>query len=329
MTTAPETVLSVRGLTVELRGNAGSLRPVDDVSFDLAKGSVLGVLGESGCGKSMLLRTLMGIEPPLAAVSGEVWTRGRNLVAMSPRERAETRGSWISMVFQNPMTALDPVYTVERQLVEPLRRHSGMDRRAARTRALELLELVQITDPKRRLKAYPFELSGGMRQRVAIAAALACGASVLLADEPTTALDVTVQARILALLNDVRAELGTSTVIVTHDVGVTAELADEVLVLYAGRTIESGTCREVLKNPRHPYTIGLLDANVRGGQRTRPAAIPGAPPNLALLPSGCSFAPRCRHAAALCRADDPPVRRFTHSHTARCVHAGASAAQGE
>lgn len=314
-----ETVLSVRGLTVEIQGNAGALRPVNGVSFDLAKGSVLGVLGESGSGKSMLLRSLMGIQPAKATVSGEAWMRGRDLVAMTPKERATTRGSWISMVFQNPMTALDPVYTVEQQLVEPLRLHSGADKRTARRRALELLDLVQIPLPAQRLKAYPFELSGGMRQRVAIAAALACGAQVLLADEPTTALDVTVQARILDVLRGVQAELGTSTVIVTHDVGVTAEIADEVVVMYAGRLVESGPCRDVLKTPRHPYTIGLLEANVRAGQRTRPVAIPGAAPNLALLPPGCSFEPRCPFASDQCRAAMPDARHITDRHTARCV----------
>lgn len=315
----PTPVLEVRDLTVELDSRAGRLRAVNEVSFSLPAGRVLVVLGESGSGKSMLLRTIIGIQPTSARVSGVVQMNDENLVAMPERERARTRGTRVSMIFQNPMTALDPVFTVEDQLVEPLRRHTDLPRPAARARALELLKLVEIPSPERRLRAYPFELSGGMRQRVAIAAALACNATVLLADEPTTALDVTVQARILDLLRSVQRELSTSVILVTHDVGVAAEIGDDVAVMYAGRIVERGSARDVLRNPQHPYTKGLLAANVRPGQRTRPRAIPGAPPNLARLPSGCSFAPRCEFVRDECREQLPALYPISTAHTARCV----------
>jgi oligopeptide/dipeptide ABC transporter ATP-binding protein len=325
--TAP--VLETRELSVEFPRRGGEpVRAVNGVSLSLRARSVLAVLGESGSGKSMLLRTVLGIQPARARVAGQVLMRGQDLLAMPETERARTRGAWLSMVFQNPMTALDPVFTVEEQLVQPMTRHTRIGREAARKRALDLLRLVQISSPERRLRAYPFELSGGMRQRVAIAMALACDASVLLADEPTTALDVTVQARILDLLRSVRAELGTSVVLVTHDVGVAAEIADEIAVMYAGRVVERGPVREVLGAPAHPYTQGLLRANVRAGQRERPTPIPGSPPNLAQLPPGCSFQPRCALARAVCAERVPELHPVPGTHQARCVltHAVAGTA---
>ncbi len=319
-------VLETRALSVEFPRRGGPpVRAVSEVSLSLRPRSVLAVLGESGSGKSMLLRTILGIQPAKARISGQVLMRGQNLLEMAEAERARTRGAWLSMVFQNPMTALDPVSTVQKQLVEPMTRHTSMTRAAAKARALDLLRLAQISSPERRLRAYPFELSGGMRQRVAIAMALACDASVLLADEPTTALDVTVQARVLDLLRSVRAELGASVVLVTHDVGVAAEIADEIAVMYAGRVVERGTARQVLRAPAHPYTQGLLRANVRPGQRERPEAIPGSPPNLALLPRGCSFEPRCGLARAVCREGTPELRPVSGTHQARCVLAYAAA----
>jgi oligopeptide/dipeptide ABC transporter ATP-binding protein len=317
-----EPLLEVRNLKTEFKTRAGPLRAVNDVSFRLGSGRVLAVLGESGSGKSVMLRTILGIQARTARVSGEVIMRGANLLTLSARERERIRGDWLSMVFQDPMTALDPVYTVEQQIVETLRRHKQLSRDDAARRARELLELVQIPSPEQRLKSYPFELSGGMRQRVVIAMALACEPSLLLADEPTTALDVTVQARVLDLLRGLQRDLGMSVIIVTHDLAVAAELADDVAVMYAGRIVESGSVRQVIKHPSHPYTRGLLEANVRPGQRDRPEAIPGAPPNLAHLPPGCSFAPRCRHAINDCREAFPGERLIESGHTARCLIAG-------
>ncbi|HUX87210.1 MAG TPA: ABC transporter ATP-binding protein [Chloroflexota bacterium] len=312
-------LLEIDRLSVEFTTRQGVLRPVNDVSLHLRSGRVLAVLGESGSGKSMLLRTILGIQASSARVSGEVRMRGINLLGLSPKEREQIRGSWLSMVFQNPMTALDPVYTVEEQIVETLRRHSPLSRSAARDRALELLQLVHIPSPEQRLKAYPFELSGGMRQRIVIAMSLACNPSLLLADEPTTALDVTVQARVLDLLRELQRELNMSVIIVTHDVGVAAAIADDIAVMYAGRIVEAGPVRTILREPRHPYTQGLLYANVRPGQTERPTAIPGAPPNLTRLPSGCSFAPRCSQVDDACWAAMPDLQSVGRAHQARCV----------
>jgi oligopeptide/dipeptide ABC transporter ATP-binding protein len=225
------------------------------------------------------------------------------------------------MVFQDPLTALDPVYTVEQQIVETVRTHTRMGKAEARQRALELLELVHIPSPAQRLQAYPFELSGGMRQRVVIAMALAGSPKVLLADEPTTALDVTVQARILELFRELQRSQDMDIVIVTHDLAVAAAIADDVAVMYAGRIVETGPIREVLRTPSHPYTQGLLEANLRPGQRTRPRAIPGAPPNLTRLPSGCSFAPRCHMATISCWADQPQPVLLAPDRWSRCLNA--------
>src|SRR5262249_19308581 len=233
--------------------------------------------------------------------------------------RERIRGAWLSMIFQDPMTALDPLFTVEQQIVETVRRHTTMTKSEASDRALELLQLVQIPSPEQRLKAYPFELSGGMRQRVVIAIALACNPGLLLADEPTTALDVTVQARVLALLRDLRASLGMSIVLVTHDLAVAASMADDLAVMYGGRMVEQGRVREVVTPPKPPSTLGLLHATVRPGQRDRPEAIPGSPPNLARLPAGCAFAPRCAFVTAPCLEATPELIPIAGTHSARCV----------
>ena len=321
-TSIQQPLLEVRGLTTEFKTRDGPLRAVNDVSFSLQRGRVLAVIGESGCGKTALLRTILGIQPRTARISGAVLMRGTDLLTLSPKERERIRGDWLAMVFQDPMTALDPVFTVERQIVETLRRHKDLSREVAVARAHELLELVQIPSPEQRLKSYPFELSGGMRQRVVIAMALACEPSLLLADEPTTALDVTVQAHVLELLRDLQRRLGMSIIIVTHDLAVAVELADDVAVMYAGRIVESGPVRQVIHHPAHPYTQGLLAANVRPGQKERPAAIPGAPPNLTRLPSGCSFAPRCRHATESCQRVFPAEYLAGTGHAVRCLLVG-------
>ncbi len=279
-------VLDVRRLTTEFTTHAGPLRAVNDMSFSLQRGLVLAIIGESGSGKSALLRTILGIQPASARVEGEVLLNGVDLLKLSDRQREDLRGGIVSMVFQDPMTALDPIYTVEQQLVETVRRHAPCSSQQAKVRARELLELVQIPSPERRLKAYPFELSGGMRQRLVIAMALASTPSLLLADEPTTALDVTVQGRILRLLADLQRQLGMSVIFVTHDLAVAAQIADEVIVMYAGRMVETGAVRDIVRAPSHPYTRGLLAANVQPGQRERPITIPGTPPNMVRLPTG-------------------------------------------
>jgi oligopeptide/dipeptide ABC transporter ATP-binding protein len=314
-----QALVRVRYLVTEFQTQSGPLRAVNEVSFDLAPGRVLAILGESGSGKSAMLRTILGIQPSSARIAGEVTMRGVNLIELPQRDRDRIRGSWVSMVFQDPMTALDPVFTVERQLTETILRHSPVSKSEARRRALDVLELVQIPSPERRLKSYPFELSGGMRQRIVIAMALASSPSLLLADEPTTSLDVTVQGRVLRLLRDLRVQLGMSIIFVTHDLAVAAEIADDVAVMYAGRIVEHGTIRDIAQSPNHPYTRGLLEANIRPGQKSRPEAIPGSPPNLARLPGGCSFAPRCRIAIDLCWEEVPGMKLTGPGHGVRCI----------
>jgi peptide/nickel transport system ATP-binding protein len=314
------TALEVRGLRTVFRTDHGPLAAVDDVSFRLRKGRVLAIIGESGSGKSTVLRSILGILPATATTSGRVLTGGRDLLSLAPRARAAARGREISMVFQDPLTALDPVYTIERQLCETLRRHIKCSRAQARARALELLDLVQIPSPAARLRAYPAELSGGMRQRVVIAMAIAAAPRVLLADEPTTALDVTVQAKILELFRTVQADRDMGIVLVTHDLGVAAEIADDVAVMYAGRIVESGPAEEVLLQPSHPYTRGLIEANVRPGQKSRPNAIPGSPPSLTRLPAGCAFAPRCDAATVECWERRPVPIALSPTHHSRCLH---------
>ena len=317
---ATKPLLEVKGLTTEFKTHDGALRAVNDVSLKVEPGKVLAILGESGSGKSMLLRTVLGIQPKSARTSGQVLMNDRDLLQMDAAERERIRGTWLAMIFQDPMTALDPLFTVEHQIVETIRRHTSMSRSEASARALELLQLVQIPSPERRLKAYPFELSGGMRQRVVIAIALACSPSLLLADEPTTALDVTVQARVLGLLKDLRAQLGMGVIIVTHDLAVASAVADDVAVMYGGRIVEYGSVREIAHAPHHPYTRGLLAANVRPGQTVRPEAIPGSPPNLAHLPGGCSFAPRCPIATDACWEEMPELRARAGNHSSRCLN---------
>lgn len=312
-------LLDVRRLTTEFQTHAGPLRAVNEMSFTLPRGRVLAIIGESGSGKSALLRTILGLQPSNARVSGEVRLNGIDLLKLSPRQREDIRGGIVSLVFQDPMTALDPIYTVEQQLVETIRRHSSRTAREARERARELLELVQIPSPERRLQAYPFELSGGMRQRVVIAMALASTPSLLLADEPTTALDVTVQGRILRLLADLQRQLGMSVIFVTHDLAVATQIADDLIVMYAGRAVESGSVRDVARYPAHPYTRGLLTANVQPGQTQRPAVIPGSPPNMVRLPPGCSFAPRCELSLDMCWEELPELHSVSDTHCARCV----------
>jgi peptide/nickel transport system ATP-binding protein len=323
---APDTkpVIEVENLTVEFRRREGSLAAVNGVNFSLARGEVLTILGESGSGKSVTLKAMVGLLPGYAHVTGEARLNGKNILKLSPAALAKVRGGEVSMIFQEPMAALDPVYTIGEQIAEAIVQHEGISQPAAMRRALELLERVSIPSASRRLKNFPHEMSGGMRQRAMIALALACNPTVLLADEPTTALDVTVQIQILLLLRQLSEELGMAVVFVTHDIGVAAEISDRIAVMYAGRFVETGTVREVMRTRRHPYTAGLLASTVHGGLRGQDLeTIPGAPPSLANLPPGCAFAPRCKFVQEQCRAAPPPVVDFGPGTMVRCVRATA------
>ncbi len=320
--TAP--VVSVEDLTVRFTTRDAVIHAVNGVSFDLEPGRVLGILGESGSGKSVTLRALIGLLPPdRTRVGGRILVAGHEITAMSERELSEIRGTKVAMIFQEPMIALDPVFTIGEQIAETIVRHERVSYGEANRRALELLEMVQIPSAARRLKAYPHEMSGGMRQRAMIALALSCRPSVLLADEPTTALDVTVQIQIILLLRELQRELGMAVVFVTHDVGVAVEVADRIAVMYAGRFVETGPTEAVIESPAHPYTAGLLASTVLGSVRgQRLEAIPGMPPDLAALPPGCSFAPRCRYVVDRCREAMPPEYDVAPDHRTRCLRVG-------
>jgi oligopeptide/dipeptide ABC transporter ATP-binding protein len=327
------TSLGVRGLTVELPTPGGWVRPVNDVSFTLGEGETLGIVGESGSGKTMLSLALMGLEPHGARHTGEAWlklragsenggvrnARRENLLAISQHEMRQLRGREIAMIFQEPMTALNPVLRIGAQVEEAIRVHEP---RAGESeihrRALEALERAALSDPARRARQYPHQLSGGLRQRVMIAMALAAGPAVLIADEPTTALDVTVQKQILELLAKLRRELQLSMLFITHDLGVVAQVAARVAVMYAGRIVEVGPVEEVLRAPRHPYTEGLLRAAPRL-TREKLVPIPGTVPSLEALPPGCAFAPRCPHHVEECDAAVPEFRAVNKNHEARCI----------
>ncbi len=313
-------LVEVRDLSVIFTGDR-PVHAVNGMNLDLAPGEVLGVLGESGSGKSVTLRAMLRILPPRRTrISGSIRVAGRDVLALEGKALEDYRGGMVSMIFQEPMLAFDPVFTIGDQIAESVARHTGADKAKARARALQMLDHVRIPNAKRRLDSYPHEMSGGMRQRAMIALALACGPKLLLADEPTTALDATVQIQILLLLRELQRELGMSVIFVTHDVGVACEVADRIAVMYAGRVVESGAARDVVKDPRHPYTAGLLASIVRGELRgTRIDAIPGSPPDLSALPAGCSFAPRCRHARADCHAAPPAIRRLAGGREVRCV----------
>jgi oligopeptide/dipeptide ABC transporter ATP-binding protein len=323
------TRLEVRGLTVKLPTRAGWIRPVNDVSFSLGEGETLGIVGESGSGKTMLALALMGLDPPGARRRGQAWLQprsrggeGQNLITAAPAEMRALRGREIAMIFQEPMTALNPMMRVGAQIEEAIRVHeSGLSGSQVRERARQALERAAIPEPESRARQYPHQLSGGLRQRVMIAMALAANPGVLIADEPTTALDVTVQKQILELLANLRRELQLSMLFVTHDLGVVAQVADRVAVMYAGRIVEEGAASEVLRHPRHPYTEGLLRA---APQLTREKLTPiaGTVPALDALPPGCAFAPRCVHHVAECDAAVPDLRRPSgadENHHARCI----------
>lgn len=301
-------LVSVRDLTVEFVGNRRA-HALDKISFDLQPGEVLGLLGESGSGKSVTLRTLLRLHPQRTTrISGSMEVDGTDVLALQGRELEAYRGGTVSMVFQEPGLAFDPVYTIGQQITEAIRAHEPVDHRTAMQRALQMLERVQIPQARRRYDAYPHELSGGMRQRAMIALALACKPKLLLADEPTTALDATVQIQILLLLRELQKETGMSVIFVTHDIGAAVEVADKIAVMYGGRIVEENSVAGIVHSPRHPYTAGLLASTVSTENRGKPLlAVPGSPPDLSALPPGCSFAPRCSNAQQQCTREQPKV----------------------
>ncbi len=314
-------LVEVRDLTVTFVSREATTRAVNGVTFDLMPGEVLCVIGESGSGKSVTMRALMRLLPEgRARIGGHMRVGDRDIVSLNARELRDMRGSQVSMIFQEPMTALDPVYTIGDQIAETVMRHDGCTRAAGRARALELLQLVKVPSPERRLDAYPHELSGGLRQRAMIAVAISCRPSLLLADEPTTALDATVQIQVLVLLRALQRELGMAMIFVTHDIGVAAQIADKVAVMYAGRIVEYGKVGDVLKRPRHPYTLGMLASTVHGQARGQDIeAIPGSPPDLRREIVGCSFAPRCKYAVPGCLGGLPPAVEVAPGQFASCL----------
>lgn len=321
--TAP--LLSVKDLVVDFKTRAGNARVLDHISLEISAGKILGIVGESGCGKSMTALSIMGLvpNPPGKITSGSISLNGRDLTHLSEDELCEIRGSEIGMIFQEPMTSLNPVFTVGEQIAESVRHHEKASKQAAMARAVEMLKAVDIPEPEIRARAYPHELSGGMRQRVMIAMALACRPNLLIADEPTTALDATVQAQIFDLLKDLQNETGTAIVLITHDMGAIAELADDVAVMYAGKIVEMGTVSNVLSEPCHPYTQGLITCVphlVPDPPLVREALreIPGMVPALTDLGSGCAFEPRCDKAMARCKSERPDLLNVSHSQLSAC-----------
>ncbi len=316
-----ETMLQVKDLKTYFYTSEGVVPAVDGVSFQINKKETLGVVGESGCGKSVTSLSIMGLipTPPGRIIAGEIFFDGQDLVRLNKEQMRKIRGSQISMIFQEPMSSLNPVHTVGRQISESIQLHEQVSRRQAFNKAVELLRQVGIPLPERRVKEYPHQLSGGMRQRVMIAIALSCNPRLLIADEPTTALDVTIQAQILELLKSLKQDLDMSIMIITHDLGVIAEMADRVLVMYGGRVVEEAGVRDIFKDPRHPYTWGLLESIPRiKDPRGTLHVIEGAVPNPSSFPSGCRFHPRCQYREEICSREAPPLREFNAGRRVSC-----------
>jgi len=325
-----ETVLEIENLKTHFFTAGGVVRAVDGVSYAVCSGETLGVVGESGCGKSVTALSVLRLvaSPPGRIVGGAIRFAGRNLLDLTEREMEAIRGNDISMIFQEPMTSLNPLMTVGRQISEAIALHQGLSRHEAFVQAVEMLRRVHIPEAERRVHAYPHQLSGGMRQRVMIAMALSCGPRVLIADEPTTALDVTIQAQILDLMRELQDRLGTAIILITHDLGVVAENADRVVVMYAGRKVEEASAKALFESPGHPYTLGLLGsipnlevAAQTNTRRVRLSEIKGMVPSLADLPKGCTFAPRCGFATDECNAQYPPLVQHRPGHWVSCWHA--------
>lgn len=322
-------LVDIRGLNVRFIGER-TVHAVNDVDLTVQQGEVLGLLGESGSGKSVTLRAMMRLLPTKRThISGTISVAGHDVLALDDDQLSAFRGQVASMIFQEPGLALDPVYTIGDQIAETVMRHDGRSRTDALARALEMLDVVRIPSAKRRLKSYPHEMSGGMRQRAMIALALACRPKVLLADEPTTALDATVQIQILLLLRELQREFGMSVIFVTHDIGVATEICDRIAVMYAGQIVEVGLCRDIVRAPVHPYPQGLLASTVRGARRGAPLeVIAGSPPTLEVAPANCPFAPRCAHAQPGCLEALPPAVEVAAGHVARCVLAQPTPSAG-
>ena len=314
-------LLQVRDLHVTFRTPDRTVHAVNGVSFDLKRGETLGILGESGSGKSVTLRSILRLHPEhRTRWSGSIRMEGDEVLEMGPRALADLRGRRVAMIFQEPATAFDPVFTIGHQITETIRQHTGKSETDAWKRARELLELVRIPSPATRLKAYPHEMSGGMRQRAMIALALSCNPSLLLADEPTTALDATVQIQVLLLIRELQREFDLGVIFVTHDIGVAVEVSDRIGVMYAGKIVELASVEQMVDAPQHPYSRGLLASTVHDGMRgQRLEAIPGAPPDLAEVPTGCSFAPRCKFVRPDCTTQPPGLVATDDSHLVRCV----------
>ncbi len=320
-----ERLLEIRGLKTHFATDDGMVQAVDGVDLAVDRGETLGVVGESGCGKTVTAMSVLKLiaMPPGRIVAGEILWQGRDLVPLAAREMRKIRSKEIGIVFQEPMTSLNPVYTIGEQIAEVVRLHEGLGRRAARDRTIEMLRLVRIPNPERRVRDYPHQFSGGMRQRVMIAMALSCNPKLLIADEPTTALDVTIQAQILDLLAEMKSRLGMAIMLITHAMGVVAETAQRVVVMYAGKVVEEAPVGELFARPRHPYTQGLIRSIPRldadGARADRLEAIAGVVPSLVDPAPGCRFAPRCRFARQICTAATPPLREIAPGHKVACV----------
>jgi peptide/nickel transport system ATP-binding protein len=331
----PDAIIAVEDLKVWFANRDGIMRAVDGLSFRLLRGETLGIVGESGCGKSVTAMTMLQLipSPPSVVAGGSIRYNGEDLLQFDEQRMRKVRGNEISMIFQDPMTALNPVLTIGEQIAETAVLHQKLDRRAARALAVEMLHKVNIPEPQRRADEYPHQFSGGMRQRAMIAAALVCNPKVLIADEPTTALDVTIQAQIIELMLDLKREFGTSIIVITHDLGVVAETCARVVVMYAGRKVEEAAAAELFAAPLHPYTQGLLSATprldtapgTRRADRPRLHEIPGMVPVLQGEPVGCSFAPRCPRATAMCREAVPALQDHGQGHVVACFHGGRTA----
>lgn len=335
-----EKILEVKGLQTSFFTERGEVKAVDDVSFDLYRGKTVGIVGESGCGKSVTSLSIMRLipQPPGKIVGGQILYKGQDLLKLNMDQMRKIRGNEISMIFQEPMTSLNPVFTIGNQLIEAIQLHQNLSKSAALDKAVEMLKLVGIPAPDKRVHDYPHQLSGGMRQRVMIAMALSCNPNILIADEPTTALDVTIQAQILDLLRDLQQKMGMSIMLITHDLGVVAEMADEVVVMYAGKVVERAPVREIFSSPKHPYTQGLLNSIPVLSQdptgkvkKSRLEPIPGIVPNLLDLPKGCRFQERCKYVTDECRAGEPALSLIGGSavhREVRCIREAGSGRNG-
>jgi peptide/nickel transport system ATP-binding protein len=315
-------LLTVENLTTSFKVAGSFVNAVDCCTFNVTEGKTLGIVGESGCGKSVTSLSLMRLipEPPGKITSGKIIFENKNILEISENEMRSIRGNKISMIFQEPMTSLNPVYTIGSQIAEVFTLHKGVSKKEARQLSIEMLNQVRIPSPERRIDNYPHELSGGMRQRVMIAIALACKPKLLIADEPTTALDVTIQAQILALINNLQKDNNMSVVLITHDLGVVAETCDDVLVMYAGKIVEKAPAKEIFLNPKHPYTLGLLNSIPKLGHKQKKLyTIPGIVPALGNLPQGCRFQERCPLASNECKVIDPELRKINNNHEVACI----------